>query len=421
MVSTRQVRLTVNGVAHEAQVEPRMTLVDFLRGELGLTGTHVGCEHGVCGACTVLLDGRAVRSCLMLAVQADGASLMTVEGLSPEGRLHPIQEAFVEEHGLQCGFCTPGFLMSVYELLQQSENPSDEEVRDALGGQTPLDLDVTVPRGALTLGRALADRLGGAFVALDEARGACRVVLGGESPVQVDLTDFRAPTLAGDLLARDFTVNALAAPVANLVGRGSAAVEDPAGGLADLAARTVRLCDPRALEDDPVRALRAVRFALRPGWRLDPAAEPAVSAVAPRVAGMPAERVRDELIAILAEPRCGAGLRILDRLEVLPALLPESQAMRRTAQPEPHRFDVWEHSLRAVEAADALVEGLDALELERGAPRASGRGSRRPAHAARGAQARGAAPRCLEAGDALGNRGADPVHRARCGRRRARG
>lgn len=235
-------------------------------------------------------------------------------------------------------------------------------LRDALGGQTPLDLDVTVPRGALTLGRALADRLGGAFVALDEARGACRVVLGGESPVQVDLTDFRAPTLAGDLLARDFTVNALAAPVADLVGRGSAAVEDPAGGLADLAARTVRLCDPRALEDDPVRALRAVRFALRPGWRLDPAAEPAVSAVAPRVAGMPAERVRDELIAILAEPRCGAGLRILDRLEVLPALLPESQAMRRTAQPEPHRFDVWEHSLRAVEAADALVEGLDALE-----------------------------------------------------------
>ncbi len=135
MVSPRQVRLTVNGVRYEAHVEPRMTLVDLLRGELGLTGTHVGCEHGVCGACTILLEGQAVRSCIMLAVQADDATLMTVEGLSSEGQLHPIQEAFMEKRGLQCGFCTPGFLMSVYELLQHSPRPSDDEIRDALGGE----------------------------------------------------------------------------------------------------------------------------------------------------------------------------------------------------------------------------------------------------------------------------------------------
>ncbi|MBW2237333.1 MAG: 2Fe-2S iron-sulfur cluster binding domain-containing protein, partial [Deltaproteobacteria bacterium] len=102
MTTQQRVRLTVNGVSHEASVDPRTTLADFLRGELALTGTHVGCEHGVCGACTVLLEGRAVRACLMLAVQADGANLMTVEGLEDHGNLHPIQEAFVEEHGLQC-------------------------------------------------------------------------------------------------------------------------------------------------------------------------------------------------------------------------------------------------------------------------------------------------------------------------------
>jgi carbon-monoxide dehydrogenase small subunit len=135
MAGAQQVRLTVNGVQHESLVEPRMTLADFLRGQLELTGTHVGCEHGVCGACTILMDGRAVRSCLILAVQADGANLMTVEGLGREEKLHPIQEAFLEEHGLQCGFCTPGFLMSVYELLTENASPSDEEIREMLGGQ----------------------------------------------------------------------------------------------------------------------------------------------------------------------------------------------------------------------------------------------------------------------------------------------
>ena len=135
MGALREIRLTVNGTVYEAAVEPRLLLVDFLRHELGLGGTHVGCEHGVCGACTVLMAGCSVRSCLMLAVQADGAELMTVEGLAREGVLHPIQEAFVEGHGLQCGFCTPGFLMTTYELLAEEPDPSEERIRDALGGQ----------------------------------------------------------------------------------------------------------------------------------------------------------------------------------------------------------------------------------------------------------------------------------------------
>jgi aerobic-type carbon monoxide dehydrogenase small subunit (CoxS/CutS family) len=134
MTPPRPIRLTVNGVSYEAAVEPRTTLVDFLRQELGLTGTHVGCEQGACGACTILLNGQAVRSCLMLAVQADGAEVMTVEGLSRDGQLHPLQQAFMEEHGLQCGFCTPGFLMSAYELLRQHPQPTDDEIKEALGG-----------------------------------------------------------------------------------------------------------------------------------------------------------------------------------------------------------------------------------------------------------------------------------------------
>jgi carbon-monoxide dehydrogenase small subunit len=135
MTTARRIRVTVNGVSHEADVEPRLTLADFLRERLSLTGTHIGCEHGVCGACTVLVDGRTARSCLMLAAQADGAEVTTVEGLSPDGVLHPIQEAFLEEHGLQCGFCTPGFLMAVVELLEDNPSPSDEEINEMLGGQ----------------------------------------------------------------------------------------------------------------------------------------------------------------------------------------------------------------------------------------------------------------------------------------------
>ena len=134
MAQLHRVRLTVNGREYEREVEPRMTLVDFLRHELGLTGTHVGCEHGVCGACTIIRNGEAVRSCLMLAVQADGAELRTVEGLAGADGLHPVQQAFIERHGLQCGFCTPGFLMSTVELLETTTEPSDEQIREAIGG-----------------------------------------------------------------------------------------------------------------------------------------------------------------------------------------------------------------------------------------------------------------------------------------------
>jgi aerobic-type carbon monoxide dehydrogenase small subunit (CoxS/CutS family) len=134
MTTTRRITVTVNGERHEADVEPRTTLVDFLRGTLALTGTHVGCEHGVCGACTILWNGKAVRSCIMLAVQADGAELKTVEGLATDGQLHPIQQAFRECHGLQCGFCTPGFMMSISELLARTSAPSEEDIVDTLGG-----------------------------------------------------------------------------------------------------------------------------------------------------------------------------------------------------------------------------------------------------------------------------------------------
>ena len=131
-----RVRLLVNGVAREAEVEPRSTLADLLRTQLGLTATHVGCEHGVCGTCTVVVDGRATRSCLMLAVQADGAEVTTVEGLTgADGSLHPIQEAFAKEHGLQCGFCTPGFLMSLHALLVENPDAGEDDIRDVLGGQ----------------------------------------------------------------------------------------------------------------------------------------------------------------------------------------------------------------------------------------------------------------------------------------------
>src|SRR5438067_732139 len=135
LVRSATVAVTVNGVRYTRSVEVRKTLVDFLREDLGLTGTHVGCEHGVCGACTILLNGETARSCIMLASQADGAELMTVEGLaSPDGTLHPIQQAYRDEHGLQCGFCTPGFLMTTYELLQTIPDPSVEEIKDWLSG-----------------------------------------------------------------------------------------------------------------------------------------------------------------------------------------------------------------------------------------------------------------------------------------------
>jgi carbon-monoxide dehydrogenase small subunit len=129
------VKVTVNGRVYERTIPPRLTLADFLRHEIGLTGTHIGCEHGVCGACTVLVDGATARSCLMLAVQADGAEVRTVEGLkAPDGALHPIQEAFHDNHGLQCGYCTPGMLMTLVEFLGDNPKPTADEVRDAISG-----------------------------------------------------------------------------------------------------------------------------------------------------------------------------------------------------------------------------------------------------------------------------------------------
>jgi carbon-monoxide dehydrogenase small subunit len=134
-VNEVSVRLTVNGVDRTATVEPRLTLADLLREQFHLTGTHLGCEHGVCGACTVLVDGEAVRSCLMFAVQAEGTEVTTIEGIGPpDGGLSPVQEAFRDCHGLQCGFCTPGFVVSVTAFLRDHPNPTDQEIRQALSG-----------------------------------------------------------------------------------------------------------------------------------------------------------------------------------------------------------------------------------------------------------------------------------------------
>jgi len=130
------VRISVNGVTHRLFLEARRSLLDVLRDDMGLTGTNAGCEHGSCGACTVLLDGKSVRACLLLAVQANNHEVMTVEGLARGGEMHPLQQAFWEKQGLQCGFCTPGFLMTAYELLQHNPDPSEEDIRSALSGNT---------------------------------------------------------------------------------------------------------------------------------------------------------------------------------------------------------------------------------------------------------------------------------------------
>ena len=130
----RPVKVTVNGVAHSHEVEPRLLLVHLLRDVLGLTGTHVGCDTSNCGACTILMNGKAIKSCTLLAVQADGASLTTVEGLAQDGNLHPIQEGFWEEHGLQCGFCTPGMMMTALDLLQRTPDPTEQQIRMGLEG-----------------------------------------------------------------------------------------------------------------------------------------------------------------------------------------------------------------------------------------------------------------------------------------------
>jgi carbon-monoxide dehydrogenase small subunit len=130
----RRIAVTVNGARHEADVEPRELLVYFLRERLGLTGTNVGCDTTSCGACTILLEGESVKSCTLLAVQADGREITTIEGLAENGRLHPVQQAFHEQHGLQCGYCTPGFVMATVSLLRENPSPSEEEIRRSLEG-----------------------------------------------------------------------------------------------------------------------------------------------------------------------------------------------------------------------------------------------------------------------------------------------
>ena len=134
MAKKQTIHIKINGQQREADVEPRLLLVHFIRETLGLTGTHVGCDTSNCGACTVVLDGRTVKSCTMFAVQADGAELLTVEGLFQEGKLHPLQEGFKQEHGLQCGFCTPGMLMSTYALLQKNAQPTESDIRWGISG-----------------------------------------------------------------------------------------------------------------------------------------------------------------------------------------------------------------------------------------------------------------------------------------------
>jgi aerobic carbon-monoxide dehydrogenase small subunit len=134
MAARVRIRATVNGFVRESEVEPRLLLIHWLRDELGLTGAHVGCDTSNCGACTILLDGKAVKSCTVLAVQADGAEVTTIEGMATAGRLHPLQEAFTEHHALQCGYCTPGIIMAAADLLERNPNPTEEEVRRGLEG-----------------------------------------------------------------------------------------------------------------------------------------------------------------------------------------------------------------------------------------------------------------------------------------------
>ena len=152
----RAIRVTVNGRAYDKTVEVRKTLADFLREDLGLTGTHLGCEHGVCGACTIEVDGAAVRSCLLFAVQMHGREIHTVESLADGDRLNPLQEAFWEHHGLQCGFCTPGFLMTLTCFLRENPQPTDAEIREAIAGNL---CRCTGYKNIITAARAAADKL----------------------------------------------------------------------------------------------------------------------------------------------------------------------------------------------------------------------------------------------------------------------
>jgi tRNA nucleotidyltransferase/poly(A) polymerase len=232
-------------------------------------------------------------------------------------------------------------------------------VRDVVLQRTPVDVDVAVRAGAIALGQRCAARLGGTCVVLDAERGAARVVADGGRTL--DLTDFRAATLEGDLAARDFTADALAVALHPLIRRGHAPIVDPLGGLVDLRARRLRPAGPAVLADDPLRVLRAVRLESMLGLRLSAAAARAVVAAARGLERVAAERVRDELLLLLALPETARAFRRADALGVLGVVLPEVEPMRATRQPAPHRFDVLEHSLRAVGGCDRLLARLDAL------------------------------------------------------------
>lgn len=256
-------------------------------------------------------------------------------------------------------------LRALADLLAPSEEAYvvGGAVRDLLLSRRAVeDLDVTLPSGALDVARSLADRLGGAFVALDEDRGVARVVVKAEAGEgRVDLANFRGATLEADLRARDFTVNAMAVPLRALVAEGKTRLVDPVGGLADLSRRRLRLCGPGVLAEDPIRALRGVRLAAELGFPLDAGVRREARRVAPMLRAVAAERVREELVRLLGLPRASRGLRELERLGLLEVIVPEIGSMKSATQPLPHRFSVWEHSLRTVEATDTLLASLSSL------------------------------------------------------------
>jgi putative nucleotidyltransferase with HDIG domain len=236
-------------------------------------------------------------------------------------------------------------------------------VRDLLLGRPLHDLDLAVPAGSVAAARRLADRVGGAFVPLGEAHGVARVIVAGPPPLQVDLADFRGPTLEADLAGRDVTIDALAVPLDDLAGGAAAAVVDPTGGLADLRDRRLRACGPAAFADDPVRAVRLLRLAHTLGFGIEPATERLARAVVPALASTAAERVRDELTRALRLPRSAAAVREADAWSIIDVLFPETVAMRTATQSPPHRFTVWEHSLRALAALDDLLADLELLGI----------------------------------------------------------
>jgi putative nucleotidyltransferase with HDIG domain len=256
---------------------------------------------------------------------------------------------------------TAPLLEAVAEIVRQPVWVVGGTVRDVLLGAPGRDLDLALPAGGLDAARRLADRLGGAFVPLGEPHGMARVVLGGSVPLIVDLADFRGPTLEADLAGRDFTINALAVSLGDLVAGGRGEVADPTGGLGDLAARRLRACGPMAFVDDPIRVLRLLRLGPTLGFAIEPATEQWARAAVAALPAVAVERIRDELTRILGGPGSARILREAAAWSVIATLLPETTPMAATTQSAPHRFTVWEHSLRAVEALEALLADLRLL------------------------------------------------------------